>query len=410
MSTFDTIPVAYSFPASFDHEQLPKGFVDYLIALRRHLHRNPEIGFEEYATSRLVRNHLESHGLQVSGPHAKTGLFVDIDGEHPGPHIGFRCDLDALPLQDAKQVAYASRKTGFAHACGHDVHTAVGIGLSLILHQIRHHLRGRVRILFQPNEEGNPSGSIPMIEAGVCDPLEALYCIHVDPTIDIGQFGIPEGQVTASSDRLRIEVTAPSTGHSARPQNVKDTVWIATQLMNQYYQLIGRVTDARNPAVLTICMLEAGPAHNVIPARASFEGTLRCLNDSDRVFLVNYMQHAAENFAQLHGVKIELINQGGLPAVVNDPELCQNVRTCVYNLFGKDAALEMRVPSMGAEDFANYLEHVPGMLIRIGTRGSTATGYPLHDGLFDVDERALSLSVRLMIRVLMHHTESGILH
>ncbi len=407
MSTFDAIPATYSFPTSFDHEQLSEDFVDYLIAVRRHLHRNPEIGYEEYATSRLVRDHLESHGMQVSGPHAKTGLFVDIDGEHPGPHIGFRCDLDALKLQDAKHVAYASRNTGVAHACGHDVHTAVGVGLALILYQIRRHLRGRVRILFQPNEEGNPSGSIPMIEAGVCDPLKALYCVHVDPTLDVGQFGIPEGQVTASSDRLRVEVTAPSTGHSARPQNVKDTVWIATQLLNQYYQLVGRVTDARNPAVFTVCMLEAGLAHNVIPAKVAFEGTLRCLSDDDRVYLVNYMQHAAENFAQLHGVKIELINQGGLPAVINDPKLCQNVRTCIHDLFGKDAALDICVPSMGAEDFANYLRHVPGMLIRVGTRGSTATGYPLHDAFFDVDERAMSLSVRLMTRVLMHHTESG---
>jgi amidohydrolase len=410
MSTFDTIPATYSFPASFDREQLPEGFVDYLIALRRHLHRNPEIGYEEYATSRLVRNHLESHGLQVSGPHAQTGLFVDIDGEHPGPHIGFRCDLDALKLQDAKHVAYASRNTGVVHACGHDVHTTVGIGLALNLHQLRSHLRGRVRILFQPNEEGNPSGSVPMIEAGVCDPLKALYCIHVDPTLDIGQFGIPEGQVTASSDRLRVEVTAPSTGHSARPQNVKDTVWITTQLLNHYYQLIGRITDARNPAVFTVCILEAGQAHNVIPSKVSFEGALRSLNENDRVFLVNHMQRAAEKFAQLHEVKIDLINQGGLPAVINDPKLCQNARTCVHNLFGKDAALDICVPSMGAEDFANYLRHVPGMLIRVGTRGSTSTGYPLHDALFDIDERALSHSVRLMTRVLIHHTESGIFH
>ena len=170
MSTLDAVPATYSFPASFDHERLSDGFVDYLIALRRHLHRNPEIGFEEYATSQLVRDHLESHGLQVSGPHAKTGLFVDIDGKRPGPHIGFRCDLDALLLQDAKHVAYASRNTGVAHACGHDVHTAVGIGVALNLHQLRHRLRGRVRILFQPNEEGNPSGSIPMIEAGCASP------------------------------------------------------------------------------------------------------------------------------------------------------------------------------------------------------------------------------------------------
>jgi len=403
MSSLVVTPEPYSSLNSPINGQFPIGFVDYLIGLRRHLHRNPEVGYQEFLTSQLIRTHLESHGLQVSGPHAKTGLFVDIDGADDGPHIGFRCDIDALKLQDAKRISYASQNSGVTHACGHDAHTAIGIGLAINLHRLRSDVKGRVRVFFQPNEEGNPSGSVPMIKAGVCDPLEALYCVHVDPTLDLGEFGVPEGQVTASSERIRVKVHTRSTGHSARPHNVKDTIWIATQLLNQYYQFIGRITDARNPSVFTACMIGGGMAHNVIPSTAWFEGALRCLNEQDRIFLLDYMARTAENFAATHGVKIDFIRVEGLPPVINNSALGKNVRACIEELFGNDAAIMICVPSMGAEDFANYLEHVPGMLIRVGTRSSKATSYPLHDAHFDIDEKALAYSVDLMTRVIIRH-------
>jgi len=408
MSAFDIAPAPYCFPSSKVNGRFPDDFGDYLINLRRHLHRNPEVGYQEFATSRLIRDHLESHGLEVSGPHAKTGLFVDIDGSDPGPHIGFRCDIDALKMQDAKKTDYASRNREAAHACGHDAHTTIGIGLALNLHRLRSELKGQVRIFFQPNEEGNPSGSIPMIQAGVCDPLEALYCIHVDPTLDIGQFGIPEGQVTASSERVRVQIHTRSTGHSARPHKVKDTIWIATQLLSQYYQYIGRITDARNPSVFTVCMIGGGKAHNVIPSEAWFEGALRCLSDQDRIFLLDYMERTAQNFATIHGVNIEFIRVEGLPAVINNSALGRNVQACIQELFEKNAAISICVPSMGAEDFANYLEHVPGMLIRVGTRSSKATSYPLHDAHFDIDEQALTYSVELMTHVMIRHLNTQI--
>lgn len=408
MSVYDAVPAPYRFSASLRNGPLPDDFVDYLINLRRHLHRNPEIGYQEFATSRLIRSHLEHLGLAVSGPHAKTGLFVDIDGSHPGPHIGFRCDMDALKLQDAKKTEYASRNAGAAHACGHDAHTTIGIGLALNLHRLRSRLNGRVRIFFQPNEEGNPSGSVPMIKAGVCDPLKALYCVHVDPTLDIGKFGVPEGQVTASSERIRVEVHSRNTGHSARPHKVKDTIWIAGQLLSQYYQYVGRITDARNPSVFTACMIGGGTAHNVIPTKAWFEGALRCLHDPDRIFLLDYMKRTVENFAEMHGVDIKFIRVEGLPAVINNPALGKNVHACIQELFDESAALGICVPSMGAEDFANYLKHVPGMLIRIGTRSSKSTSYPLHDAHFDIDEQALADSVELLTRVMIRHLDQKI--
>jgi len=405
MPASDVAPKPYTFSNDSTQGHLPTDFVDYLISLRRYLHRHPEVGYQEFETSKLIRAHLEHHDLDVSGPHAITGLFVDIEGVAPGPHIGFRCDIDALKLQDEKHTDYASQYPNATHACGHDAHTTIGIGLAINLQRLRSRLKGRVRVFFQPNEEGNPSGSVPMIEAGVCDPLEALYCIHVDPTLDLGQFGIPEGQVTASSERIRVEIHTRSTGHSARPHAVKDTIWIATQLLSQYYQYIGRITDARNPSVFTACMIGGGMAHNVIPSTAWFEGALRCLNEQDRVFLLDYMKRTAEHFAKIHGVDIDFIRVEGLPAVINNPALGRNVRTCIHEFFDEDASIGICVPSMGAEDFANYLEHVPGMLIRVGTRSSKLTSYPLHDAHFDIDEQALFYSVELMTRVMIRHLD-----
>ena len=408
MPAFDVAPKCYTFSATLTNGRLPADFQDYLISLRRHLHRHPEVGYQEFKTSKLIRAHLEHHGLDVSGPHAKTGLFVDIEGTSLGPHIGFRCDIDALKLQDAKRTDYASKHSNATHACGHDAHTTIGIGLAINLHRLRSQLKGRVRVFFQPNEEGNPSGSVPMIKAGVCDPLEALYCIHVDPALDLGQFGVHVGQVTASSERIRVEVHARSTGHSARPHAVKDTIWIATQLLTQYYQYIGRITDARHPAVFTACMIGGGMAHNVIPSTAWFEGALRCLNEQDRVFLLDYMKRTAEQFANIHGVDIDFIQVEGLPAVINNSALGQNVRSCIHELFDEDASIDIGVPSMGAEDFANYLAHVPGMMIRVGTRSSKSTSYPLHDAHFDIDEQALLHSVELMTDVMIRHLDKKI--
>ncbi len=382
---------------------LPTDFAPFLTSMRRHLHMYPEVGFQERQTSAFIRSRLESHGLEVKGPIAGTGLYVDIDGAQPGPMVGYRADMDALPTQDAKQVPYASKHPGVAHLCGHDAHTTVGIGVALLLNQLREQLHGSVRVFFQPNEEGSPSGSVPMIRDGVIEGLEAAYCIHVDPTLDVGKYGLIVGPVTAAADRFRVRLHALSTGHSARPHQAKDTIWIATQLLNQFYQYAGRVTDARNAAVLTVCVFRGGDAHNVIPSEVEFEGTLRCLNNEDRIFIKKYMRHATEQFAALHDVTIDVEFMSGVPAVVNDGRLVENVRGTIEQLFSPDAAFDIPVPSMGSEDFANYLDYIPGMLLRVGTRSNRHTSFPLHDAKFDIDEAALAPTVQLMAGALINH-------
>lgn len=388
---------------------LPKNFSRFLTSLRRHLHMHPEIGFQEEQTARLVRTKLESYGLTVEGPIAKTGLFVDIKGAHPGPMVGYRADMDALPIQDAKQVPYASQQPGVAHLCGHDAHTTIGIGVALLLGQLREQLHGSVRVFFQPNEEGSPSGSVPMIRDGVLQGLEAAYCIHVDPTLDVGRYGLIVGPVTATADRIKVIIQADRTGHSARPHQAKDLVWIATQLLNLLYQYTGRITDARNAAVLTICILRGGDAHNVIPKEVWFGGTLRCLDNDDRAYLKHYIRHTAEEFAALHDVHIDVAFSQGVPAVKNDARLVENVRDTIQHLFGPAAIFDVPVPSMGSEDFANYLDYVPGALIRVGTRSGKRTSFPLHDSKFDIDEKSLMPAAQLMTGTLINHLRNQVL-
>ncbi len=375
----------------------------YLASVRQYLHAHPETGFQERETSAFLQEQLAEQGLLCDGPIAETGFYVDIEGAKSGRAVGYRCDMDALPLQDAKQAPYASRNPGAAHACGHDAHMAVGLGVALALSRIKSQLAGRVRVFFQPNEEGTPSGSVPMIRDGVLNGLEGVYCIHVDPTLDVGSYGLADGTVTAALDRFGVRLDASSTGHSARPHQTRDLIWIATQLLNLFYQYAGRITDVRNPAILTVCSFRGGEIHNVMPSEVEFQGTLRTLDDRDREFLKQYMRHTAEQIAALHDVHLELEFQSGMPCVVNDARMLVLVREQIVQLFGEKAPVDIPVPSMGSEDFAHYLDYVPGFLLRVGTRGSRHTSHMLHDANFDVDDAALGPAVKLMSQVLQHH-------
>lgn len=379
-----------------------------LVAVRRHLHRHPEVGMNEHDTSHFIRQTLEAYGLDVRGPIAGTGLYVDIEGQTPGGMVGYRADIDALPTQDQKRAPYRSQIPDVAHLCGHDAHTAIAVGVALVLQANREDLQGRARVFFQPNEEGLPSGAPLMIRAGILEDLNAVYAIHVDPTLDVGRYGLITGPATASSDRFEVKVRQEGTGHSARPHKGVDTVWVASQLMNQFYQLTGRVTDARDASVLTITMLDGSEAHNVIPEQASVAGTLRTVSPHDRETIRSYMHETAQHLADLHGAHIELDFEDGSPPVINDERTIKNVKTTIQETLGDQAIHEIDQSSMGGEDFAHYLKHIPGAFIRVGTASGPETSYPLHHHRFDIDETPLAPTARLMARTLMNHLDHGL--
>ncbi len=379
-----------------------------LVTIRRHLHMHPEVGMNEHETSRFIRQTLEGFGLDVHGPIASTGLYVDIDGDHSGGAVGYRTDIDALPTQDQKRVSYRSQNPNVAHLCGHDAHTAVAIGVALVLHAHRDELAGRARVFFQPNEEGLPSGAPLMIRSGVLEGLDAVYAIHVDPTLDVGRYGLMTGPVTAASDRFDVRVRQEGTGHSARPHEGVDTVMVASQLMNQFYQMTDRITDPRTPAVFTVTKMAGSEAHNVIPEEASFGGTLRTVSPEDRKTIRSHMRRATEQMADLHDAHIELDFEDGSPPVINDEAAIDNIERTIKDAFGEQAIHTMEQSSMGGEDFAHYLQHVPGAFIRVGTASGPETSFPLHHHRFDIDETPLAPTSRLMARVLMNHLQGDV--
>ena len=381
---------------------------DLIVELRRHLHRHPETGFQEVETSRYLRAGLEAQGFEVHSPLAETGFYVDIEGAHPGPVVAYRSELDALATDDRKECEYASRYPGAAHLCGHDAHMAVAVGVALLLQDRRDDLHGTARVLFQPNEESSPSGAPRMIEDGVLrarpgqrdGDVQEIYCIHVDPTLPVGTYGLITGAATAATAPFLVRVASGQAGHSARPHQTVDTVWVATQILNTFYQLAGRVHDARRTAVMTACRLRAGEALNVIPAEVEFGGTLRCVDLDAIRLLADAMQRAATEIGALWGAEVTYETDLSLPPVTNDADAVEHVYDTVVDLYGKDATHRIPAPSMGGEDFAFYQQEVPGMLLRVGTSSAPETAYPLHHTLFDVDEDALPPAARLMAEVV----------
>lgn len=391
-----------------DFSLFPKGAgsFNFLSGVRRHLHQHPELGFHEINTAQFLRHILRQAGLTPSTPLGKTGFFVDIVGLPNGRAVGYRADMDALPIQDLKKVPYASKTNGKAHLCGHDIHSTVAVGVALALLARRTSFRGKVRVFFQPAEETSPSGAPLMIRDGVLNGLDAAFALHVDPTLPTGMFGLKVGASTAAADTFQVRVSGEKTGHSARPHESGDPVWIITQIMNALYQLVGRITDSRNPAVLTICTLEAGKALNVIPKTASFGGTLRVADQQDRLKLRHHLIQTVEQIGTLYGAIPEVAYQFGAPAVINDPRLHQVVSETTKWLFGSEAIFKIPRPSMGAEDFSHYGEYLPIYLVRLGTQSSASTAFPLHDARFDADEHALQPAIELMTESLIHFLES----
>ena len=374
----------------------PPALRDDLVALRRTLHARPEVGFAETETARTLRDWLEARGLTVHGPVAGTGLYVDVAGARPGPTVGYRADMDALPIQEATDAPYRSTRPGVMHACGHDAHMAIACGVAALADARRESFAGTVRVLFQPAEEVTPSGAPAMIRDGVADGLSAIYAVHVDPTQAVGRFGFRVGALTAACSPFRVTIRSERSGHSARPHEAVDTVWVANQIASELYQLAGRVTDARKAAVVTICRFRAGDALNVIPAEVEFGGTLRCVDGETLGYLREKIRRVAGALGAVYKADVDVDVEPALPAVVNTPAEVAHARGAAEALFGEEAAVEIPLPSMGGEDFAYYLQKVPGCMVRVGSSAGAETRYPLHHARFEIDEGAIPLAAQLM--------------
>jgi amidohydrolase len=378
-----------------------------LVDIRRHLHQNPELSWNEIETSRFIKQKLRDSGLTVVEKLAETGFYTDIKGSHVGPLIAYRADMDALPIQDVKDVPYASSVVNVGHMCGHDYHSTVAVGLALLLHHNRDKICGTIRVFWQPAEESTPSGAPQMIKDGVLNNVKATFGIHCDPTLSSGKIAFRDGPTTASFDAFEIEIQSEDSIHSARPHTGQDTVWIAHQMVNNLYQLTSRITDSRSPSVIAVCVFNAGNALNIIPQKVSFGGTIRTSDEESRKKLTEHLVSLCNQFELLYKVKISLKLESGAPPVLNDKALYNFAKLRLAQAIGAEA-IEYPEQSMGAEDFAYYSIKTPSLFIRVGTSNSPETSHALHTSKFDVDESTLSFAVNMQAVLMLSYLEANI--
>jgi amidohydrolase len=372
-----------------------------LIALRRDLHMHPELGFAEHRTTKVVFDELTAAGLRPVTLPKGTGLICDIgpaDESTAGPTVALRADIDALPLVDEKDVPYHSTVAGVCHACGHDVHTAMLVGVGQFLAQqaadgLR--LPGRVRLIFQPAEEV-PGGALDVMAAGGIAGVDRIFALHCDPRIEVGQLGLRAGPITAACDKVYVNVTGPG-GHTARPHLTADLVYALAKIVTELPAALSRRVDPRSSLSLVWGRVSAGSVANAIPDDGVAEGHLRCLDDEAWHAAPDLMRALLESVAGAYDVKADLDYIRGVPPTVNEATSVQMFRAAAADVLDAGAVVATQ-QSLGGEDFGWYLESIPGALARLGVaEPGQAAEYDLHRGTFDVDERCIAIGVSVMV-------------
>ncbi len=368
-----------------------------LVEFRRDLHANPETGYAEHRTTRRVALRLAAAGLRPVILPKGTGLLVDIGTDYSERSVvALRADLDALPMADEKNVPYASTVPGACHACGHDVHTTVLLGTGLFLAQqaAAGLLPGRVRLIFQPAEEIG-TGALDVLAAGGIASVGRIFALHCDPRLDAGLLGIRSGPITAACDKVEVRVTGPG-GHTARPHLTADLVYALGKIVTELPAALSRRVDPRSSLSLVWGQISAGHAPNAIPDTGLVTGTVRCLDDEAWHSAPDLLKGLIDSVAQAYGVTAELIYDRNVPPTVNDPDSAAMLTAAGEAVLGSGGVVHTQ-QSLGGEDFAWYLESVPGALARLGTRvPGSLQSFDLHQPTFDVDERAIGVGVRVM--------------
>ncbi|MBF4765578.1 amidohydrolase [Nocardioides islandensis] len=369
-----------------------------LLELRRDLHANPELSWHEQRTTDAVATRLEAAGLSVRRL-LQTGLVVDV-GDEP-PRVALRADLDALPVDDLTTDPWVSTRPGVAHACGHDVHTAGLVGAGLALAELHRAglLPGGVRLLFQPAEEVMPGGATALLEQDVLVGVERIYCLHCDPTLDLGQIGVREGPITGAADQLEVRLTG-SGGHTSRPHLTEDLTFALGKLITELPAVLSRRLDPRAGVSVVWGMVRAGVAPNVIPAAGVVGGTVRMLDAVAWSHAERLVREFIDDIVAPYGVKAEVDYRRGVPPVVNDHAATALLAGAVEHVVGVEGRVST-TQSLGGEDFAWFLDAIPGSMGRLGTRTPGGPTYDLHQGNLRVDEGAALVAARVLATVAL---------
>jgi amidohydrolase len=377
-----------------------------LSSIRRHLHENPELSSREFATTSYVAKQLAGANVHHRLARGKRGVVTAIapSRRSRGPVVALRADLDALPIAEENKAPYRSRQPGVMHACGHDAHTAMLLGATLALHRAGP-LEVGWRSIFQPEEEAG-HGARSLVRQGVLDGVQSILSFHVDPTLPVGQACITAGPQTAFCQDFTITVRGRG-GHGARPHLTIDPIAAAAQLVTLIYQAVPRQNDARDPLVVTIGSIQSGHANNVIPEVATLQGTIRSFAESTSTAARETVERVCAGTARAFRAEIRAEFDRLLPGVINDPKLAARCIAAAREMLGEKNVITERRPSLGAEDFADYLGTVPGCMMLLGTKSPGKKITPLHTPTFDIDEKALAIGARLLTHALLHLGEES---
>ncbi|MBL6449674.1 amidohydrolase [Fulvivirga sp. 29W222] len=379
-----------------------------IINIRRHIHANPELSYQEFKTAKYVAEQLKAIGITPKEGVAETGLTAVIEGKNPDSKVlALRADMDALPILEANDVKYKSKNEGVMHACGHDAHTSSLLGTAKILHDLKDQFEGSVKLIFQPGEERNPGGASLMIKDGALK-NPAPGCIfgqHVMPLLPVGKVGFREGMYMASCDEIYLTVKGKG-GHAAVPELTVDPVLIASNIIVSLQQIISRNASPKTPTVLSFGKVIANGATNIIPDEVNIAGTFRAMDEEWRADAHAKIITMAENIATAMGGRCQVEISKGYPFLVNNPEITKQARASAEEFLGKENVVNLDL-WMGAEDFAYYTHEVPACFYRLGTRNEAKgiTSY-VHTPTFDIDEDALEIGAGMMAWIALNKLQN----
>ena len=364
----------------------------YLIALRRDLHRHPELGRHEFQTAQRVEQELHALGLETLRV-ADTGVVGLLHGESDGPCIALRADMDALPIQERCNSDFSSECPGVMHACGHDMHTAALIGAARLLARHRSELRGSVKFLFQPNEEGD-GGAQRMVDEGCMEDVTAVFGAHVAPELPVGQVAVHAGSAYAASNPFDVVVRGQS-AHGAEPHLGADVIVAASAMVSALQTLVSRSISPLESAVVTVGSFHAGTARNIIADEARLSGIIRCFGQERRRALADRLTALVNGIAAAHGVRAELNIEWGYDGIINDFAMTERLRSCAVGLLGQSAVVDETFPTLTTEDFGAFLSVAPGSYWHLGVGQPGVENPPLHNSDFFPSESALHIAAAL---------------
>jgi len=383
-------------------QQLARRWHKKQVAWRRHLHQYPEIANQETNTTAFLKKELHQIGLKILPLKLKTGVLAEVKGKQPGPTVAIRSDIDALPLQEETGVSYASKNFGRMHACGHDVHMATMLGVAAALAEWRDKLTGNVRFIFQPAEEDPPGGARFMIEQGALDNVDTIFGMHVDPHLKVGRIGLCDGPMMAMVYDFDLIIKGRG-GHAARPQFSVDAIIVACEVVDTLQTLVSRYSDPSDPLVLTFGQIEGGTARNVIADRVRLVGTARTLSPAFGKKIPGLIRKITGGVCRAHGANFEMTEAPAYPIMINDPSTNARYAEVFRFLFGCRGVKSVEA-ILGGEDFAYYLQEVPGAMLRLGIRNKKiGADKPWHSSKFMVDEEAIYYATALMVGSTMKY-------